>query len=115
VSARVLTLGLALVVLGGPAAMGDDPVTTDAPPPVPLGIIEGSAAPVAPLSPRRGARPAASRRRSPALRTTTAQPEKPMDRWARLPRPQRRSGGGSAFGLSNGSGHGSSSAATCSH
>ena len=55
-TAHVLLLGLAVALYHRdrrrrptPRAI---PALTDAPPPVPLGIIEGSAAPVAPVAPR---------------------------------------------------------------
>ena len=102
----LLLLGLAVALLTAspaPAEPAGDPVLTDAPPPVPLGIIEGSAAPVAPMSPRPRARTSAGRARSWKAETPA---EKPMDRWARIPRPQNRSGGGSAFALSNAHGGG---------
>jgi hypothetical protein len=106
VTARMLLLGLA-VALASPlpafAGPAGDPVLTDAPPPVPLGIIEGSTVPMAPRAPRPVRRAAPARPRVIAT-------EKPMDRWARIPRPQSRAGSASAFPLSNGYGgdyHGS--------
>lgn len=92
-TAQVLLLGFAVALLTASAAPADpagDALFTDAPPPVPLGIIEGSAAPTAPVSPRGSSRSTAGRARAFKLRTPV---EKPMDRYARIPRPQSRFGG----------------------
>jgi len=91
VTAHVLLVGFAVALLTASPAPGD-PLLTDAPPPVPLGIIEGSAAPTAPVSPRRSTRTTAGRSRSFKPQTQTPV-EKPMDRYARIPRPQSRFGG----------------------
>ena len=105
---HVLLLGLAVALFSASPARADptsDPLLTDAPPPVPLGIIEGSASPVAPVAPRRSGRSPSGRARSVKPRTPV---EKPMDRYARIPRPQSRFRGG-AVAASNG-GHGGSGA-----
>jgi hypothetical protein len=95
VTAHVLLVGFAVTLLTASPAPADpagDPLLTDAPPPVPLGIIEGSAAPTAPVSPRRSTRTTAGRSRSFKPQTQTPV-EKPMDRYARIPRPQSRFSG----------------------
>jgi hypothetical protein len=102
VTAHVLLLGLAVALFTATPASADptgDPVATDAPPPVPLGIIEGSAAPVAPMAPRRSALSTAGRARSLKPRTPV---EKPMDRYARIPRPQSRYRSGTTAAFSGG-------------
>ena len=109
-TAHVLLLGFAAALLTATSVLADpagDPLFTDAPPPVPLGIIEGSAAPTAPVSPRRSTRTTAGRSRSFKPQTQTPV-EKPMDRYARIPRPQSSFRGGAAA-ASNG-GHGGSGA-----
>jgi hypothetical protein len=109
VTAQALLLGLAVALLSAAPAFADparDPLVTDAPPLVPLGIIEGSAAPVAPVSPR-------PVRRTAARPRAVVQTEKPMDRFARIPRPPSRVGRGSAFALSNGSGSGYHDGSSC--
>ena len=88
-TAHVLLLGFAVALLTASRAVAD-PVPTDAPPLVPLGIIEGSAAPKAPVAPRRSTRTMAGRSRSFTPQTPL---EKPMDRYARIPRPPSRFGG----------------------
>jgi hypothetical protein len=106
VTVHVLLLGLAVALFAATPASADpagDPVVTDAPPPVPLGIIGGSAAPVAP---RRSARSTAGRARSSNSR---ARVEKPMDRYARIPRPPSRYRSGATAAFSGGHGGG----ATC--
>lgn len=114
---RALLLGL--LFLGGAACLAlaadADPVLTDAPPPVPLGIVEGSAREVAPVAPRRGARPRGARPRTPSVRRTGPAAEKPMDRYARIPRPSSRAGRGSAFALSNHGAGGGHTGADCTH
>jgi hypothetical protein len=117
---RTLLVAVAAVGLGGVPATAEPhsepvPLATDAPPPVPLGILEGSAAPIAPVSPRPGARPQAPRRRTPTIRPRAAATEKPMDRWARIPRPASRALRGSAFATSNGGGHGAGGGESCTH
>ena len=107
-TAHVLLVGFAVALLTASPAPGD-PLLTDAPPPVPLGIIEGSAAPTAPVSPRRSTRTTAGRSRSFKPQTQTPV-EKPMDRYARIPRPQSRYGG-SPTAASVG-GHGGGAACT---
>ena len=105
-TAHVLLLGLAVALFAASPASADpagDPVVTDAPPPVPLGIIEGSASPVAPVAPRRSARSTAGRARSLNPRTPV---EKPMDRYARIPRPQSRYRSGATAAFSGGHGGG---------
>jgi hypothetical protein len=106
VTARVLLLGLAVALFTASPASADpagDLLATDAPPPVPLGIIEGSASPVAPVAPRRSASSTVGRARSLKPRAPV---EKPMDRYARIPRPQSRyrSGPTAAFGGGHGGG-----------
>ena len=108
-TAHVLLLGLAVALLSAAPASADPAaefVVTDAPPPVPLGIIEGSAAPVAPVAPRRSARSSAGRARSLKPRTPV---EKPMDRYARIPRPQSRYRSGATAAFSGGDGGGATS------
>jgi hypothetical protein len=109
VTVHVLLLGLAVALLTASPASADpagDLVVTDAPPPVPLGIIEGSASPVAPAAPRRSARSTAGRARS---LKPQAPVEKPMDRYARIPRPQSRYRSGTTAALGGGYG----GASTC--
>ena len=109
-TAQVLLLGFAAALLTASPVLADpagDALFTDAPPPVPLGIIEGSASPKAPVSPRRSTRTTAGRSRSFKPQTPL---EKPMDRYARIPRPQSRYGG-SPTAASVG-GHGGGAACT---
>ena len=110
-TAHVLLLGFAVALLTAPAAFADpagDALLTDAPPPVPLGIIEGSAAPKAPVAPRRSTRTTAGRSRSFKLQTPL---EKPMDRYARIPRPRSRFAGSPTAASASGHGGG----AICTH
>jgi hypothetical protein len=109
VTAHVLLLGFAVALLTASPAPADPaaaPLLTDAPPPVPLGIIEGTAAPTAPVSPRRSTRATAGRSR-PSKAQTPA--EKPMDRYARIPRPQSRYRGGPTAAFLGGHGGGEAS------
>ena len=105
-TAHVLLVGFAVALLTASPAPADpagDPLLTDAPPPVPLGIIEGSAAPKAPVAPRRSTRTTAGRSRSFKLQTPL---EKPMDRYARIPRPQSRFAGSPTAASASGHGGG---------